>query len=142
MYMEVKKNQQKLKIKKNNQKKKINKVIKDRIILDNKNLFELEQDYCKPLRLVIFIAINILNIKIIVIKIKPYQPNNELMKLLILKDFISNLKKSETWKIQLTVANNFISSKDVQEGYIIHSKGNNREIINYDKPDEVIQELF
>ena len=142
MYMEVKKNQQKLKIKKNNQKKKINKVIKDRIIWDNKNLFELEQDYCKPLRLVIFIAINILNIKIIVIKIKPYQPNNELMKLLILKDFISNLKKSETWKIQLTIANNFISSKDVQEGYIIHSKGNNREIINYDKPDEVIQELF
>ena len=142
MYMDVKKNQEKLKIKKNNQKKKIIKVIKDRIIWDNKNLFELEQDYCKPLRLLIFIAINILNNKIIVIKIKPYQPNNKLMKLIILKDFISNLKKSETWKIQLTIANNFISSKDVQEGYIIHSKGNNREIINYDKLDEVIQELF
>ena len=32
MYMDVKKNQEKLKIKKNNQKKKIIKVIKDRII--------------------------------------------------------------------------------------------------------------
>ena len=80
MYMDVKKNQEKLKIKKNNQKKKIIKVIKDRIIWDNKNLFELEQDYCKPLRLVIFIAINILNNKTIVLKIKPYQPNNKLMK--------------------------------------------------------------
>ena len=77
-----------------------------------------------------------------VIKIKPYQPNNKLMKLIILKDFISHLKKSETWKIQLTISNNFISTKDVQEEYIIHSMGNNREIINYDKPDEVIQELF
>ena len=77
-----------------------------------------------------------------VIKIKPYQPNNKLMKLIILKDFISHLKKSETLKIQLTISNNFISTKDVQEEYIIHSMGNNREIINYDKPDEVIQELF
>ena len=34
-------------------------------------------------------------------KIKPY-----------LKGIINNLKKSDTWKIQLTIANNFISSKD------------------------------
>ena len=27
-----------------------------------------------------------------------------------LKDNINNLKKSDTWKIQLTIANNFISS--------------------------------
>ena len=31
-------------------------------------------------------------------KIEPY-----------LKDIINNLKKSDTWKIQLTIANNFIS---------------------------------
>ena len=34
-------------------------------------------------------------------KIKPY-----------LKDIINDLKKSDTWKIQLTITINFISSKD------------------------------
>ena len=37
-------------------------------------------------------------------KIRPY-----------LKDIINNLKKSNTWKIQLTIAINLISSKDTNE---------------------------
>ena len=43
-------------------------------------------------------------------KIKPY-----------LKDIINNLKKSDTWKIKLTIVNNFISSKDNDEKRVIHS---------------------
>ena len=31
------------------------------------------------------------------------------------KDIINNLKKSDTWKIQLTIAINFIASKDTVE---------------------------
>ena len=37
-------------------------------------------------------------------KVRPY-----------LKDIINNLKKSDMWKIQLTIANNFISSIDNDE---------------------------
>ena len=34
---------------------------------------------------------------------------------------MNNHKKSDTWKIQLTIANNFISSIDNDEERIIHS---------------------
>ena len=32
-----------------------------------------------------------------------------------LKDIITNLKKSDTWKIQVTITSNFMSSKDTDE---------------------------
>ena len=41
---------------------------------------------------------------------------------LYLKD-INNLKRSDTWKIQLTIANNFISSTSNDEERVMHSKG-------------------
>ena len=63
-------------------------------------------------------------------EIKPY-----------LKD-IYNLKNSDTWKIQLTIAINFICSKDTNEKCVIHSKSNNIEIMIYKKADEAIQELY
>ena len=47
-------------------------------------------------------------------KIRPY-----------LKDITNNLKKSGTWKIQLTIANNFIFSIDNDEERIMHSKSDN-----------------
>ena len=53
-----------------------------------------------------------------------------------------NLKKSDTWKIQLTIAINFISSKDSDKEWVMHSKSDNIEIIIYDEADEAIQELF
>ena len=39
-----------------------------------------------------------------------------------LKDIRNNLKKSDTWKIQLTIANNFISSIDNDEERVMHSE--------------------
>ena len=50
-----------------------------------------------------------LNMKIMVVERKQYQLKN------VLKDIINNLKKSDTWKIQSTLANNFISSIDNDE---------------------------
>ena len=47
-------------------------------------------------------------------KIRPY-----------LKNIINNLKKSDTWKVQLTVANNLISFIDNDEECIMHSKSGN-----------------
>ena len=60
-----------------------------------------------------------------------------------LKDIISDLKKSDTWKIQLTITSKFISSKDDNdEEHEIHSKGDNIVIIMNDEADEFIKELF
>ena len=56
-----------------------------------------------------------------------------------LKDMIDNLKKSNTWKIQLTIAIYFISSKDNDEECVMHS---NSDIMINDSVDEAIKELF
>ena len=64
-------------------------------------------------------------------KIKPY-----------LNDIIINLRKSDTWKIQLTIAINFISSENVDELHVMHSKSDNIELMLYDNAYEVVNELF
>ena len=55
---------------------------------------------------------------------------------------IINHQKSDTWKIQLTIAINFISSKDVDEESVMHSKSDNKEFMPYDNANEVVNELF
>ena len=59
-----------------------------------------------------------------------------------LGDTIINLHKSDTWTIQLTIAINFISSKDVDEECVMLSKSNNVEFMPYDNVNEVVNELF
>ena len=54
-----------------------------------------------------------------------------------LKDIINNLKKSDTWKIQLTIGNKFISSLDNDEQRVIHSKSENTEVMINDEADKV-----
>ena len=63
-------------------------------------------------------------------KIRPY-----------LKD-INNLRKSDTWKIQLTIAISFISSIDDDEEHEMHLKSDKIEIMMNDEADEVIKELI
>ena len=46
------------------------------------------------------------------------------------------------WKIQLTMTIDFISSKDSNETWIIHSMSNSLEIMTVSKTDEIIEELF
>ena len=65
-------------------------------------------------------------------KIRPY-----------LKDVINNLKKSDAWEIQLTMAINVISSKnDNNQERLMHSKRDNIEIKINHEADEVIKEFF
>ena len=52
---------------------------------------------------------------------------------------MNNLKKSDTWKIQLTWQ---ISSTDNDEESVMHSKSDNTKIIINDKAHEVIEKLF
>ena len=51
------------------------------------------------------------------------------------------LKKYDTWKIQLTIAINFMSSKDNDEECVNHSSDNIEIMIN-DKTEDVIEEIF
>ena len=64
-------------------------------------------------------------------KIRPY-----------LKDIINNFKKPDMWKIQLTIANNFISSISNDEECVMHSKSDDIEMMINGEVDEVIKELF
>ena len=72
-----------------------------------------------------------LSIKEYLDEIKPY-----------LKNIINNLNKSDTQKSQLTIAINFIFSKDTDEEHVMHLKRDNKEIMIYDKVNDVIQELL
>ena len=73
----------------------------------------------------------ILSVKEYLHKIKPY-----------FEDIIINLQKSDMCKIQLTIAINFISSKDVDEECVMHSKSGNIEFMPYDNANKVLGELF
>ena len=59
-----------------------------------------------------------------------------------MKDIINDLKRSATWKIQLIIAINFISSKYTDEELVTYSKTDNIESMIINKADEVIEELF
>ena len=59
-----------------------------------------------------------------------------------LKDIISDLEKSDSWKIQVKIAINFISSKSNGEELVMYSKSDNIEIMVNDKADEVIKKTF
>ena len=81
--------------------------------------------------------------KVKVAEIKCYQLKNIFIKLRpYLKNIINNLKKSDTWKIQLTIGFNFISSKDNYEESVMHSKSDEIEIMVNGKADKAIKELF
>ena len=49
---------------------------------------------------------------------------------------------SSTWEVQLTIAINFIFSKDADEERVIHSKSNNTELMTYDNANDIVDELF
>ena len=80
---------------------------------------------------VIVLEIKNLSIKEYLNEIKPY-----------LKDIKINRQKSDTWKNQLTLVINFVSSKDVDEEGVMHSKSDNIEFILYDNANEVLNGLF
>ena len=46
------------------------------------------------------------------------------------------------WKIQLTIAINFISSIDNDEERVMHSKNDDQEIMINDEADELIEKFF
>ena len=59
-----------------------------------------------------------------------------------MRDLLSNLQKSGTWKVQLTIAINFIFSEDADKKQVMHSKSDSVEFITYDNADDIVDELF
>ena len=59
-----------------------------------------------------------------------------------MRDITINLPKYHRWKIQVTIAINFISSEDVDEDQVMHSNSDIKEFMPYDNPSEVVHELF
>ena len=94
------------------------KAIKDIILRDIENLFEHEEEkknYYKPARVRVssFWSSNYIEYESNGAKNKTLSVEEYLNKIRpYLKDIINNLKKSDTWKAQLTTAINFISSID------------------------------
>ena len=59
-----------------------------------------------------------------------------------MRNIIIDLQNSDTWKIQLTTAINFISSKDAEEERVMHSRNNNIIFKSYKDATKVDDELF
>ena len=58
-----------------------------------------------------------------------------------MRDITVNLQNSDLWKISLTIAINFISSKDVDEEHAMHSKSDNIEFISYGNANELLMDF-
>ena len=54
---------------------------------------------------------------------------------------IINLQNSDAWKIQLTIAINFISLKDNEEEHVMHSSRDNRKFTSYSEINYFIEKL-
>ena len=57
-----------------------------------------------------------------------------------MRDTIIDLREFDTWKIQLTIAINSISSKDTEEGHVMHSKCDNIKFTSYNDANKVADE--
>ena len=102
-----------------------------------------EENYYQPVRVSNFWSTNYTEYKSNCSKNKTLSVEEYLNKIsLYLKDTINNLEESYTWKIQLTISNNFTSSLDSNKERVVHSKSDNIEIMINDEAYEVIEELF
>ena len=59
-----------------------------------------------------------------------------------MKDIIIDFQSSDTWKIQLTIAINFISSNDTEEKREMYSMSDNIRFTSYNNVNEVVNEFF
>ena len=91
----------------------------DKILRDLKPFFfePDNEDYYEPALLITVTS----NMKVMEIKTKRYQLNN----------MINDHQTQGKWKIKLTVAVNFLSSKDTGEMRTFHSKCDNTELKNF-----------
>ena len=86
---------------------------------------------------IILFGIIISNMKVMVIECESNSDRNENLSVKeylnkikrYLRDMIIDLQKSDTWKVQLAIAIAFVSSKNIDEEHVMHSKSNNIEFM-------------
>ena len=81
------------------------------------------------------------NMKVMVLKTVSYHKYHNKIKP-YLRDIIIDLPSSYKWKIQLTIAINFIFSKDTGEEHFMHPSSENIKSTPYNDANEVVTELF
>ena len=54
-----------------------------------------------------------------------------------MRDIIIHFQTSDTWKLQLTIAVIFVSSKDAEEERVIHSRSENMKITSYNDENKL-----
>ena len=59
-----------------------------------------------------------------------------------MSDILNDHKTQGEWKIHLTMAIDFLSSKDPKETRTMYSKSDNIEIMMVDETEKIIEELF
>ena len=59
-----------------------------------------------------------------------------------MRNIIIDLQSSDTWKIQLTISTNFISSKDTEEERVMYAMSGNIKFTSHNDANDVVNELF
>ena len=118
-------------------------LIKNRIIIDIRTLLEQEKDYYKPKTVSYLWNNNYIEYETNGDKNRNLSLEEHLNKTEpYLRNIIIDPQNSDTWKIQLTVTINFISSKDAKEERVMHSRSDNVKLTSYNDANEVVDELF
>ena len=107
------------------------------------NLFNSEEDHYKPVRIGNAFSSNYIEYKSNGNKGKTLLPKDYLHVIRpYLSDLINNHKTQGEWKIQITMALDFICSKDSRETRIMHTKSDNIEIMVGNETNKIIEKLF
>ena len=59
-----------------------------------------------------------------------------------MRDIITDLQESYTWKIELTISISSIFSKEFEAERAMHAKSDNKEFMTYDNANDIFDELF
>ena len=134
------KQKKKKKIEKRNHNERI---IKDRIIRDITTFFKLEEDYYEPKRVSNFWNNNYIEYDSNGDKNRNLPLDRFLNKIKsYLKNIIINLQNSDRWKIQLTIAINYISSNNPEVERVVHLSSGNIKFTPYSDVNDVIDKFF
>ena len=122
---------------KGKKKKHNERIIKDRIIRDIRTLFE-QEDYYEHKSVSNFWDNNYIEYELNGDKNRNLSFDEYLKIKHYLMNIIINLENYDAWKIQLTIAINFISSKDAGEERLMHSSSGNIKLKPYSGVNDII----
>ena len=131
--------------KKESKRGKMKKIVKDNISRDIRILFEQEkeEDYYEPKRVNNFWNNNYIEYENNGDKNRNLSLDENLNKIeTYLRKIINSFQNSDRWKIQLTIATNFVSSKDTEEERVMLLSSDNIKFTSYNEVNDVTEKLL